>query len=383
MVPAESGRGCAGRVQGPEFVTPSSIVVLLGRKDFPTDGVEDYCENLSRALESRSYRPMWLRLPWAELGWSQALTRLWRQSRAWKGRWVLIQYTALSWSRHGLPLLFLFALCVLKYRRARLAVIFHDSIAWPGNRLRGRVQRACQHLVMRLSHYAADKSILPVPPDGLCWLPPDRSKAVFIPVGANVPSVRMSASNRSQPSGLKTIGVFGITDGGSKMSAEVSDIVFVTREVSQHVAQLRLLTLGRGSQGAAESLRQALNGTSVQFVALGLLPAEQVSQRLTQADVVLFLRGGISSRRASAIAAIACGVPLVAYSGLETGSPVSEAGVVLVPLGEREELARAVIRVLTDEHLWWELHRRSVFAQQQYFSWDAIADRFETVLSHE
>ncbi len=354
----------------------SSIVILLGKKDFPTDGVDDYCQNLSSALENRGYRPTTMPVPWAEAGWSRALLGLWRASWSWKDHWVLLQYTALSWSRRGLPLPFLAVLLVLRYRCARLAVIFHDSLAWPGNSFLGLVRRACQHLVMRLSYHWSDTSILPVPPAGVHWLPPNQTKVAFIPVGANVPMVRMK-----QPSGVKTIGVFGITDGGACMTTEISDIAFAASEASRYVAPLRLLSMGRGSQEAEERLGQALKGSPVELVTLGRLPSEEVSRNLAQSDLALFVRGGVSSRRTSAIAAIACGVPLVAYSGPETGPPLTEAGVVLVPLGDREELARAVIRLLTDEQLRRELHRRSVDAQQQYFSWSAIAHRFQAVLS--
>jgi glycosyltransferase involved in cell wall biosynthesis len=139
--------------------------------------------------------------------------------------------------------------------------------------------------------------------------------------------------------------------------------------------------MGRGSQEAEEQLGQALNGRPVELVTLGRLSSEEVSQNLTRSDVAVFVRGGVSSRRGGAIAAIACGVPLVAYSGPETGPPLTEAGVLLVPTGDREELARAAIRVLTDDRLWQELHQRSLRAQQEYFSWSAIAERFDSVLS--
>ena len=359
----------------------SEMIALLGHRDNPTDGVEDYCRYLSEALEKDGYQLKLVRVPWAELGWPRALRWLWRESDGQRGQWTLVQYTALSWSRRGFPLLFLVILLLLKFRRARLAVVFHDSVAWPGRRFPCLVRRTCQHLVMRLSAHCADRSILPVPPDRVAWLPANRAKVAFIPVGANLPTVRMPTNDCYRRNGVKTIGVFGITDGGD-VSGETAEIAFATKEASRHVTQLRLVTMGRGSQRAAAALRQWLKGASVEFATLGLLSSEEVSQTLAQSDVVLFVRGGVSSRRASAIAAIACGIPLVAYSGPETGPPVTEAGVVLVPWGDRTELARAVVRVLTDSQLWEELHRRSLHAQEKYFSWNAIADEFERVLVH-
>jgi hypothetical protein len=215
---------------------------------------------------------------------------------------------------------------------------------------------------------------------------PCPGKVAFIPVGANVPMVLTPANGGSRPSsrpgGIKTIGVFGITDAGAAIANEVSDLAFAAREAGRHVAPLRLLSMGRGSQEAGERLGQALNGSPVELLTLGRLSSEDISRNLARSDVAVFVRGGVSSRRGGAIAAIACGVPLVAYSGPETGPPLTEAGVLLVPPGDREELARAVIRVLTDDRLWQELHGRSLRAQQQYFSWEAIVGRFVKVLDH-
>ena len=46
---------------------------------------------------------------------------------------------------------------------------------------------------------------------------------------------------------------------------------------------------------------------------------------------LLFVRGPISSRRGSALAGIACGLPIIALERSETGPPVAGAGVVPVP----------------------------------------------------
>jgi glycosyltransferase involved in cell wall biosynthesis len=55
----------------------------------------------------------------------------------------------------------------------------------------------------------------------------------------------------------------------------------------------------------------------------------------------------------------------------------------LAPEGEQQKLGEALIRVLGDEQLWQDLHRRSLNAQQQHFSWGAIAERLMSVLNNE
>jgi len=101
---------------------------------------------------------------------------------------------------------------------------------------------------------------------------------------------------------------------------------------------------------------------------------------LQHADVLLFVRGQISSRRGSAIAGIACGLPVVGFAGPETGWPITEAGFVPVPMGDREGLSVALQRVLSDATLRASLRERSRRAQEQYFSWHAIAARYADTL---
>jgi glycosyltransferase involved in cell wall biosynthesis len=108
--------------------------------------------------------------------------------------------------------------------------------------------------------------------------------------------------------------------------------------------------------------------------------AEDLSRTLASADVLLFVRGQISSRRGSAIAGIACGLPIVCYAGTETGWPVTEAGIVAVPLGDREALSVGLERVLVDDELRSSLAERSRRAQEQYFSWRVVAARYADAL---
>ena len=62
----------------------------------------------------------------------------------------------------------------------------------------------------------------------------------------------------------------------------------------------------------------------------GVVEPFRVIQKLSVCDVLPFVRGSISSRRRSAIAGIACGLPIIAYSGSETAAPITDTGVVLV-----------------------------------------------------
>ena len=359
------------------------MIALLGRPDSPSDGVEDYCMWLSRALEHRGWTLELVRVPWAERGWWSALAWLWRESRRWKGQWTLVQYTALGWSRRGFPLAVPVLLWILKLRHARLAIIFHDPGTYSGARLVDGARGAVQRWVMRTAYRWAERAILNVPVETVSWLPPNPVKAAFIPVGSNIPALPSAQHNGYRAPGRpKVIAVFGVTGGGN-VGNEVEDIAFAAKQASRRLQPLRLVTLGRGSKEAAPKLRQALNGTGIEFVAQGVLSPDEVSRTLADSDVLLFVRGQVSSQRGSVVAGIASGLPVVAYGGPHTAHPITQAGVLPVPYGDREELGKVLGQVLEDERLWQDLHQRSLRAQQEHFSWEAIAERYAGALRLE
>jgi len=164
------------------------------------------------------------------------------------------------------------------------------------------------------------------------------------------------------------------------MPIEVADLGTALKRASKKVGSIRLVLFGRGSREAEPALRSELAGAEVEFESLGLLTPQQVSQALAGADVLLFVRGQISSRRGSAIAGIVCGLPVVCYSGQETAWPITEAGILAVPLGDREALAGALETILSDDSFRKTLAERSRQAREKYFSWAAIAERFAAAL---
>jgi glycosyltransferase involved in cell wall biosynthesis len=358
-------------------------IALLGRRDSPTDALRDYCSCLGRALERQGVRLEQVEVPWAERGWWSALTQLSRDTRSWQRKWVLLQYTALSWSRRGFPFGALALVWLLKRRGLRCVIVFHDSNAYSGRRLRERIRRSCQLWVMKSAYRLATRAIFTEPMDRILWLPAQRAKAAFIPIGANIPeSLNSRTANGRQASGTKTIAIFSIT-GGSSGPREVADIAYAVKQVKAQVRDLRLVVFGRGSEDAREPLERAFNGSGLEIAIRGILPAEEVTRTLSGADVLLFVRGEVSSRRGSALAGVACGLPIVGYGDRAGSFPVSEAGTQLVPPGNQDALASALGRVLADDTLWSELHERSRRAHATYFSWEVIARQFRTVLEQD
>ena len=144
--------------------------------------------------------------------------------------------------------------------------------------------------------------------------------------------------------------------------------------------KLRLVLLGRGTAEAQQEIDSAFGDISVQISNLGLRSADEVSRTLANSDVMLCVRGPLFPRRGSALAGIACGLPIIAYEGASERTPLAEAGVELVPWRDRDALGAALTRVLSDGHLREELRRKSLRAQETHFTWYKIAAAFVRVL---
>jgi len=355
-------------------------IALLGHRDAPTDAVEEYCGYLGAALQPHGFACERVRVPWAERGWSAALAELRQQAAGWRGAWVLLQYTALAWSRRGFPLRVPRLLRLLKKSGARCAVVFHDVHPYSGSQVVDSIRQTLQHHAMRETFRLADLAFFTILPETLAWVPDQPHKALFIPVGANLPAPeRFWSTPEKDPAAPLRVAVFGMT-GGANIAREARVIAQAVRFATPPAGRLRLVVLGRNSWEARSAFEKELDASRIELQTLGVLPAEEVARTLAQADVLLFARGQVSTRRSSALAGVACGLPVVAYSGPDTTAPITEAGVVLVKEGDSEGLAAALERVLSDARLRGALRERSRRAQQRYFSWSAIAALYAEAL---
>ena len=106
--------------------------------------------------------------------------------------------------------------------------------------------------------------------------------------------------------------MFGVT-GAPRTAGEVDEIAAVMNQASQSLPALRLVVIGRGATEARKGIETALAGSGVEIVVRGVVPAEEVADEFARADVLLFVRGAITLQRGSAIAGVACGLPIVGY----------------------------------------------------------------------
>ena len=356
------------------------VIALLGRADTPTDGVEEYCNHLGAPLRERGISLAIERVAWDERGWRRALRSLRKRAKGWRGMWVLVQYTALAWSARGFPLRFSRVLSILQRVGARIAVVYHDVEPFAGPRFIDRLRRGAQLHAMRRAMDASEVAVFTVPMEKLTWMQPHYTQALFVPVGANLPVAGETAYRKIGAGvGKLNIAVFSVT-GGSFLQREVSEISEAVRFASSRVKNLKLIVFGRNSKDAEGELRERLHGTPLEIQVMGLLSNEDVVRTMSNCDLLLFVRGPISTRRSSAIAGIACGLPVIAAEGPETSSLIKDAGVAFYSPQKKGDLGEVLLHVLEDEHYRASLAQRSWIAQQRFFSWNVIAGRYAEFL---
>jgi glycosyltransferase involved in cell wall biosynthesis len=361
------------------------VIALLGRRDEPTDAVEEYCRHLGEALSAHDFQLKIRSVPWNEHGWGPSLEALRLQAEAWRGTWVLVQYTPLAWSARGFPGRIFRVLRVLRKAGARIAIVFHDVEPFGGLRLIDRIRRRRQVGAMKDMAAFSDHNVFTVPLNHIGWLENSEStnESSFIPVGANLPfplDPQFHGELHSPP----TIAVFSIT-GGAAGDDETRDVIAALRIASEKLGKLRLLVFGRHAEVREAALKKALDDLAIELSVEGIVDGRELVKRFADSDVLLFVRGAISSRRGSAIAGIACGLPVIALQGSETAAPITDAGVLLLPVPASEttlqqQLGEAVVRVLSNNDLRAELVQRNRMAQEKHFSWPAIAKRYAEFL---
>ena len=215
----------------------------------PTDGVEDYCRYLGRALTRRGIKWKIAHVNWAELGWMIGLRKLREQSKEWDGQWVVLQYTALGWSRHGFPLGALVTSAILRRRGARFAVMFHEPLGIGGRRWIDSIRGRLQNWEIRKLYERADKCIFPVPLATLRWLPSGDRKAVFIPIGANIPDgTQPLEPNSERTESHQSIAVYCLSEP-PHMRRELREISHAVRACVTNGMKLRVVFLGEEPTG--------------------------------------------------------------------------------------------------------------------------------------
>jgi len=348
-------------------------IALLGRADTRVDGVADYCQYLGQNLAKLGVDLRLIRVEWVADGWLRSLQNLWSQSEQWRGMWVIPQYTAMAWSSRGFPIGALVCVMILRARGARCAITFHEPWGVNGPRAIDKIRCGFQNWTIKTLHRMANKSILTIPLNTVPWLSEKDAKSASIPLGPNIPENLTKRTAAHAPKGTKkTVVVFCVSEPPHG-DREINDIAAAMRLAASKETRLRIVFVGRGTVEAQSAIDRAFERSEIEVCNRGLCEAEEVSRIFSEADAMLAVRGRLYLRRGSALAGLACGLPIVGYAGAAEGTIIKEAGIILVPFEDQAALGSALRNILTDSALWQKMHEKNLCIQQKYLSWSVIA----------
>jgi hypothetical protein len=257
-------------------------------------------------------------------------------------------------------------------RDAQVWVMFHEvAFPWAPWRLwRQNTIAAVTRLMARLLLSRADRVFVSIP----SWeamlrpLSPRWAGATWLPIPSNVPTrAPREATARVRArlpltAGGQTIGHFG-TYGGLIAPILTQAVLALLRADPRRIA----LLIGRGSQAVVRDLLRepAMSG---RIVAPGSLEAEDVAAHLLVCDVLVQpYPDGVSTRRTSAMAGLALGVPTATNEGRATEAVWRESRAVeLAP--SADGLAAAAEVVLGDAAYAASLGQRGRTLYERQFS---------------
>jgi hypothetical protein len=231
--------------------------------------------------------------------------------------------------------------------------------------------------IMRALARSSSLSVCALPAERLEWIQPKslRKRLVVIPIGSNM----RGGSHRTGAAGdeRRIIAVFTVTEGGKEEASRLGRIAGAAAKI---VGPLRLIVMGRGAPEAESFIRDSLAGSPVELIVRGILTPDEVSDVLGQSAVQLYIRSGISTCRGAVVAGVCCGLPIAGWKDWDTAFPITEAGIRTVPAGEEEGLVQALVEILQNPSLRASLGAKSQSAAERFYRWDAIADRFLSML---
>ncbi len=267
---------------------------------------------------------------------------------------ILVQYTPHAFGWKGMNLLFAAWLAGPGRRIAPVWVMFHE-VMFPvesgqplKHALLGRVTRIMARLIGR----TADRAFVSIP----AWdrllrqLGRRASPAVWLPVPSNVPAMADPAqvgairARIARETGTRVIGHFG-TFGSMNGGLLVAALAAVLRRSSNRIG----LLVGRGSVPFLERFLADHPDLVARMTATGPLPAAEASAHLAACDLLLQpYPDGVSTRRGSAMAGLALGVPTVTNTGF-LSEPIwgtESVGVTLARSPEPSDLVPAAEAIL-------------------------------------
>jgi glycosyltransferase involved in cell wall biosynthesis len=319
--------------------------------------VHDHATLLAGALEQRgmSCSLHWLSKSGGSLRASGAELRAWRRTLAdelsrERPDALLLHYSVFALSHRGVPLFVRPLLSALRESRLPLVTFMHEyAYPWRLGGLRGVAWAATQRAAL-IDAMRASSAVVVSADARADWLRsrpwlPGRPISVA-PVFSNLPP----AGDDAGPVAADQLGLFGYAHEG--VDAEtVLDGLALLRAGGRPCRLALLGAPGRDSSAGARWERAAAQrGLAGALSFSGMLPAQELSNRLAGCVALLFAeRGGPTSRKTTLAASLLSGRPVVALDGHSSWAELVRSRAALVVRPDASSLASAVAGLLADQ----------------------------------
>jgi glycosyltransferase involved in cell wall biosynthesis len=293
---------------------------------------------------------------------------------------VLVQYVPHSYGMRGMNLPF--ALW-LKSNCPTLPWVYFHEVAFPANKhqpFRHKLLSRAQHTMARWIARSMARGFVSVPrwAQYLSEVAPGTKACEWLPVPSNVATQADAGRVAAIRGRLLSGGVDRIVGHFGTYGEDIAgDIAQTFASLLTKDSRSGILLVGRGSTEFAERLVRENREFGQRVHATGSLNPGAVAEHLLAADVLYqpYL-DGISSRRTSAMAGLALGVPIVTFRG-EATEPIwiEERIVRLVNAGDSDAACAALIECAENNIERGEMSERARKIYEKHFSWAVVVDR--------
>jgi glycosyltransferase involved in cell wall biosynthesis len=271
---------------------------------------------------------------------------------------LLVQYVpqAYGWDTMNVPFC---AWLAAAGRQRPLDVLFHEvAVDWESGlptprRLRRQLHAAATALMARLAVRSASRIFLSIPGWEPVLRPMSGSRPLeWLPIPSTMPTevsadrvAKLREALIAGSGAAKLVGHFG-TFGGH--IAEALRIIIPQAARTQH--RIKFLLVGRGGIPFVEELLRLHPEVAADSIqAVGSLEPDAVAEHLAACDLLVQpYIDGVSSRRTSAMAGLALGVPILTTTGPLTEGVWAAGGAVRLA-SSSEDLARQIGPLLSDD----------------------------------
>ena len=189
--------------------------------------------------------------------------------------------------------------------------------------------------------------------------------------------IEMAIAHSSLGPGVKSVEPSIAYVGRVKRYKQIDQLLHAFELVRETIPEAELVIAGKGDYGELEELAKAAPNSPITLA--GEVSEEEKVEILRRSWIFVTpsMKEGWGI---TVVEANACGTPAIAYNvpGLRDSIRDGETGL-LVPHGDIEELAKAIVKLLTDSKLREKLSRNALQWASE-FSWDKSAEDFMTIL---